>query len=85
MPDRFIGVSGMHPSRGQNARRHGKAQCVNLPQVRLVQTEAVRGYRGGTKRGRLHRTKSNERTPLGQICPNFCGKLRHPLFQPGTD
>jgi two-component sensor histidine kinase len=44
---------------GPDARRHGKTRC-EPPQVRLMQTEAVRGYRRD-EAGRLHRTSRDER------------------------
>jgi two-component sensor histidine kinase len=54
MPDRFIGSLRNASEPGQMLDGTAKPG-VNLPQVRLMQTEAVRGYRRD-EAGRLHRT-----------------------------
>jgi two-component sensor histidine kinase len=54
MPDRFIGnlMNGREPGKMLDGTAK---QGVNFPQVRLMQTEAVRGYRRDGA-GRLHRS-----------------------------
>ena len=59
MPDRFIGSLGNGSEPGKLLDGTAK-QGVNLPQVRLMQTEAVRGYRRD-EAGRLHRTSRDGR------------------------